>query len=241
MDSADPRIRGASYSRLVVFESCPYHAYLEYAVKEPKPEEPDDARQRAERGTLIHTAAEGYVRGTEELHVELKKPKVKAKLEEIKQKFEAGLVTVEEEWAYDASWGTTGWFDKNVWLRVKLDAGITMGTHFEVVDYKTGKRFGNEVKHSQQGLLYAVSTIMRYAPIERVKVCFVYTDQNQVWEREFDREVVARLAPGWAERINTMLEATQFKAKPNKINCRFCPYRPKKSGGTGRCEWGVEV
>ena len=40
----------------------------------------------------------------------------------------------------------------------KLDAYVKEDdTSARVIDYKTGKRFGNEIGHSQQCLLYAIA------------------------------------------------------------------------------------
>lgn len=244
MDSADPRIRGASFSRLSVYEACHLRAHYEFALKLPQLERPadDPGRVASERGTLVHEAAEAYIKGDGELHAELRRPKVREKLEEVRAAYQEGRAHVEEEWAYNADWGLTTWFAEDVWLRVKLDAGVVMAKGlYEVNDWKTGKRFGNEVKHAQQGLLYGISTIMRFPEVERVQISFTYTDHNVVVPRTFDREVLARIVPSWTDRINAMLNDTVHKPKPSKMNCRFCPYRPKKSGGTGECAHGVEV
>ena len=45
-------------------------------------------------------------------------------------------------------------------------------------DYKTGKRRGNEIKHTDQGIVYVIGAMMRYPEIEYAQVEFWYTDEG---------------------------------------------------------------
>ena len=73
-----------------------------------------------------------------------------------------GTVELEGEWGFTTDWEPTGWLSDDTWARIKLDAYVKQDkTSARVIDYKTGKRFGNEIAHSQQCLLYAIAAFAR--------------------------------------------------------------------------------
>jgi CRISPR/Cas system-associated exonuclease Cas4 (RecB family) len=227
-----------SFSRLTDFEKCPRLAYLKYIEKRPEP--PTINRTAADRGTALHAAAEAYVKGEAQM-LDPGLEKVKARIEEYREAYAKGLVEVEEDWAFDLEWQRTGWFDANCWARIKLDIFVKWDDGcWEVADYKSGKRYGNEVKHSQQGLLYAIAAFMRHPEMERVRIRFVYIDLGEESTKEYDRATVMRMWPMWNERARTFTFSQNWPVKPNQVNCRFCPYSPN-NGGDGSCPAGVEL
>lgn len=246
MDSPQTGVRTISawsFSRLVEdYESCAYKAYLLYVEKRPKPERDDEKSQIAlQRGKTVHKGAEDYVQGiTADVIPELERRA--QKLNEYRALFEQGKVEVEQDWAYDIDWSPTGWYDSNTWARIKLDTFVKLGTTGIVDDWKTGKKFGNEVKHVQQGQLYGIGAFMRYPELEKIKVRFTYVDhpESTDTEREYTRAVLMRMLPSWNSRALAMTTATSFPAKPSQISCRFCPFSPN-NGGDGSCPSGVEV
>ena len=157
-------IKSWSYSGLKVFEQCPFRSYLA-RVKKIR----EESGPAAERGTVIHQEAEDYVNGTlGEFPDTLKK--FKDNFEELRNGFINAQVELEGDWGFDTEWQAVGWNDKNTWARVKLDALVHQDeTSARVIDYKTGKKWGNEIAHSQQALLYAIATFMRYPN------CLLYT------------------------------------------------------------------
>lgn len=217
-------------------------AYFKYVEKRPQPERaPDDKGELARlRGIAVHSAAEAYIKG-EAAELDPLLGKVKDFVEECREQYAKGIVEVEEDWAYDLSWQQSDWFDTSCWLRIKLDVFIKWpdGT-WEVVDWKTGKRFGNEVKHSQQGLLYAIAAFMRYPEMERVRIRFAYVDEGYSKPKEYDRATVMKMLPNWDQRARDFTFAQNWPVRPNTINCRFCPYSPNP-GGDNSCPVGVEV
>ena len=141
-------VRAWSYSALKVYEECPYRTYISRVkgVKEP-------SGPAADRGTQIHQYAEDYVNGTAgEMAKELFK--FKDEFEALRQGFIDAKVELEGEWGFDLDWKTVGWMQKETWARIKLDALVQEDeTSARVIDYKTGKKWGNELAHGQQGLL----------------------------------------------------------------------------------------
>lgn len=231
-----------SFSRLGDFEKCPRMAQKKYVEKIPEPPRPADNPGEIARlrGIAVHTAAESFMKGEAQV-LDPALEKVKETIELYKEAYAKGLVEVEQEWAYDREWQQTSWFDKNCWLRIKLDAFVKWedGT-WEVADWKTGKKYGNEVKHSQQGLLYAIAAFMRYPEMQRVRIRFEYVDHGLRTVKEYDRLAIMRMWPSWDERARAFTDATVWPVKPNAINCLYCPYSPN-NGGDSSCPAGVEV
>lgn len=218
-------------------------AYLKYV--ERKSQDHVD-RTAADRGTQIHTEAELYVIGKGDFTQNLSK--FADDFAAVKAAYEAGNAQIEENWGFTADWTVTGWWDDDVWCRVKQDQFIfhpdSEGTIADSVDLKTGKKFGNEVSHNQQGQLYAISSFMRYPKLEVVYSIFKYLDHGLVSKKQYTREKAMKFLPHWNERATRMTSATQFPPKANKITCKWCPFGPqqcKKADVEPICEWGVDA
>ena len=227
-------IKAWSFSGLNVFETCPYRAYLRYIQRAPEP--PPDPDAPNVRGSRIHDEAECFVRGSGPLTHGLRK--FEDGFVELKALFEAGKVELEGNWGIDENWSPVTWEDPRLWGRIKLDAFVrTDEDSCRVIDYKTGKSWGNEVKHSQQGIVYGITSLMRYPEINYVSIEFWYLDEGKCKPRILNRDQLMRQLPKLDARARAMTTATEFPYKANKYNCKWCPYRP---GNTGACDWGVE-
>ena len=224
-------VKAWSYSALKVFEECPYRTYISRVkgVKEP-------SGPAADRGTQIHQLAEDYVNGTiGELPKELKK--FKDEFEELRELFIDAKVELEGEWGFDLDWAPVGWMQKETWARIKLDALVQEDeTSARVIDYKTGKKWGNEIAHGQQGLLYAIGTFFRYPQIEFVQTEFWYLDKGETTKKSYTREQAMVFAPGFHSRAIKMTTETEFSPTPSKDSCRWCSFR---QGDEPECQWGV--
>lgn len=123
------------------------------------------------------------------------------------------------------------------WLRMKLDV---MVMHDEktatVIDYKTGRKFGNEVKHGEQLQMYQLGTFMRFPKLETVYSELWYLDQNEVTSQKFSRKLGLRYRDKFTKRGDAVLSCTNFPANPNKFTCKWCQYGPWNGG---QCEVGV--
>lgn len=228
-----PHIKHGSISRLHVFEKCPLRAYFAYAERIPEPEHAKSAA--AERGSLIHDNGELFVRGEQKLAKEWKH--FLPEMASLKAAFEEGRVTLEEEWAFDANWAPCAWNSSTVFCRMKLDACVNIGPHAAVViDYKTGKKMGNEVKHTEQGISYALGTWLRNPHLNELYTEFWYLDQNEMMTGTYTPKNLIRLQKNITTRLETMINARTFPAKPNILTCKYCPYSQK---GTGHCTRGV--
>lgn len=229
-----------SFSRLKDFEKCPYMAFLKYSEKRPT-DHMD--RTAADRGTMIHEEAEKFVKGEGDLTKNLSK--FRNYFATLKHEYAEGHVEIEENWGFTVDWTQTGWWDDDVWCRMKLDnfrhQEFGDDGHSLIVatatDYKTGKKFGNEVTHNQQGQLYALGSFLRYPTLEVVNVQFIYLDHGQDTRKVYTREKAMKFLGHWTDRAKKMTGATDFPPKPNKQTCMWCPFGPQN--GDGSCEWGV--
>lgn len=226
-------ITSASYSRLLDFESCRLKAYLKHVERIPDPR-PSTA---ADRGTDIHNRTELFVRGEGPIPPEAAKH-YSDELVSLRKHFEDGNVSLEGEWGFDQDWKICDW--KTGWFRVKADAVVRLNKkHAVVIDYKTGKRFGNEIKHGEQLQLYALSVLLREPKVERITAELWYFDQNELASYEVTQETGLRCLKGFDNRARKMTSATTFPPNPNGYSCKWCPYKPAELGGTGHCAVGV--
>lgn len=229
-------ITSASYSRLLDFESCNFKAWLKHVKRIPDPR-PSPA---ADRGTAVHQACEDWMRNDpKQPHPPKEAAKhFEAELNSLKESFIAGRASLEGEWAFDHDWKVTEW--KGGWFRLKADAVVHPDkTNAVVIDYKTGKRFGNELKHGEQLQLYSLAVFLREPKVQHVTAELWYFDQDDLASLSISRKEGLRYLRLFDNRARKMTEATTFPPNPNAFSCRYCPYKPIELGGTGHCVKGV--
>lgn len=231
-------IKQWSFSRLSVFEQCKYRAKLQYVDKIPEPERPlppGKTEHANERGNRVHDAAEMFVKADITLIDELQH--FATEMRALKALYAEGKVSLEGEWAHNKNWEPVAWASSDAWLRLKLDAFIHESpTHGIVVDYKTGRKHGNEVKHSEQGQLYMVSCFLRNPALELVTVEFWYLDQDDLTQVVYTRAQMEHFLRKFTVSGDKLTSCTDFPPNPNMFSCKWCPYGPK---GTGHCTVGV--
>ena len=227
-----------SFSSLSNFEKCPYHLYLSKVERCP-----DVAGPAANRGTEIHDKAENYINGTT---VSDDLPKELGKFEELfvdmRSRYPEGMLHVEEDWAFTREWESTGWSEKNTWLRMKLDAlDVESETSAQVYDWKTGQKWGNEVKHGQQALLYVIATFVLFPKLEFVKSNMVYLDKGLVMSSSYTRDQAMMFFDRLNLRFNTATTCLDFKPTPNASSCKWCPHAKLQEGlDAPACQWRYE-
>lgn len=218
-----------SISRVQTFEQCKYRAKLQWLDKIPDLQ----PKTAADRGTQIHQEAEDYVKGQSGFTDNLRF--FKADFDALAAHFSQGRVICEEEWGFDHNWQIADW--KRAWLRLKCDAVCHLDAkHLAVIDYKTGKRFGNEVKHAIQLQLYALCALIRYHEVEQVTCELWYLDQNELASFTMKRSQLKKYLAYFDKKGREFTEETEFKPNPNVISCKYCPYHPTKQGD---CKFGV--
>ena len=141
-------------------------------------------------------------------------------------------------WCYDLNWEVCSADDwNNIYFRIMTDATVFhTKTNATVIDYKTGRKYGNEIKHGQQAQLYQLGGFLRYPDLEEITTEIWYLDQNEISSMEFTRNQGMRFFKYWDGHMKDMINETEFKPTPNVFSCRWCPYKPGKSGD---CSVGI--
>lgn len=237
MNMLKPPMKSWSFSSLGDFEKCKYYSYLKRVQKIPEPERPlppGKTEHANDRGSRIHDHAEMFVRGKEKLIVSEMRS-FESEFNSLRESFKAGKVQLEGEWGMSKDWEPVDW--KDAWLRLKLDALVFLSpTEAVAVDYKTGRKFGNEVKHAEQLSLYQLVTFMRFPQLETVHTELWYLDQDDLTSVTYQRNQSIRFKYKWDKRGGAMMDAVDFPPNPNIWGCKYCMYGPK---GSGVCEVGV--
>lgn len=230
-------IKRVSFSRLMEFENCPHTTKLKVIDKIPEPERPlppGKTEHANDRGSRIHDGCEMFVRGKAELPAEAAKH-FKDEFESLRKSFIAGKVSLEGEWGFTVDWEPCDYNAPDVWVRVKADAVIHVSkTRAVVIDYKTGRKFGNEVKHGEQVQLYAVALMLRDPNLTRIDVELWYLDQDDLTHNSKPVEKWLRHLKPFDSRFKRMSVEKHFKPKPTKFTCKYCCYKGNA------CKVGVE-
>jgi len=232
-----PPLKSWSFSSLSDFGRCPYYTYLKRVQKIPEPERPlppGKLEHANDRGSRIHDSAELFVRGKAKFAPELRS--FETEFLSLQSSFKAGKVSLEGEWGMSKDWEPADY--KSAWLRLKLDALYFISdTEAVAIDYKTGRKFGNEVKHGQQLNLYQLVSFLRYPLLETLHTELWYLDQDEITSLTYRRSQGLRFRGNWDMRALTMVNTVDFRPKPNVWNCKYCMYGPK---GSGLCTVGVK-
>jgi len=235
IDTSTPKELGLipawSHSTLKVFETCAYRSYIAKVKRIG-----EDYGPAAKRGSEIHDQAERYVDGRiAEFPDTLSK--FTTQFKDLKALYDEGKAELEGEWGFTIEWEKCHWMAKDVWARVKLDAIIHEDdTSARVIDYKTGKQFGNEIAHGQQALTYAIGSFLRYPALQHVQTELWYLDHGTTTKQSYNRDQALMFLPKLHERAMIMTTATDFPPNPSQHNCKWCSY---KNGEYPACQWGL--
>jgi hypothetical protein len=146
-------------------------------------------------------------------------------------------ILVEEAWGITASLGGTGFFDKDVFFRGKVDLGaVTRDGDLVVIDHKSGvaKDLKRDQKKRQQLWSYYVLAVANVPGVSGVRgaIHFLQGDEDKAvqWMPSYDdaSRVRAVYAPWLFSRISevaaTLVEP--FPARPKiRWPCEWCTYQ----------------
>ena len=201
-----------SYSSLNDYQNCPRAFQLKRVTKEFKFVE--SAEMKA--GNVAHKHLEDRV------NLKTPLPDCLSWLEAVIQKFEGsgGDVVAEREIALDKGLVACGWFDKEVWLRAKLDLTIRRPGVSIICDYKTGKRKPD----SDQLMLFAAVEFAMQPEVGTIKSGYLWTKFKKLDSETFERKDIPRI---WGhfmpkvERIETAYAKDEWPCRPSGL-CGWC-------------------
>ena len=125
------------------------------------------------------------------------------------------------------------------WLRLKLDAMVMHDEYTAtVIDFKSGRKFGNEVKHAEQLQLYQLVTFLRYPKLETVFAELWYLDQKEgenLTSQKFMRSQGLRFKPRFHQRGDALTTCDTWPPNPSRFACQWCRYDI-----SGHCSVGVK-
>lgn len=210
-----------SYSAKKNYESCPYIFQHKYVFKTKKKEEPKDSPLK--RGLEQHKKAELFIKDDTALPADFSG--LNHYFQDVKEDAYENGYEAEEPLGFDKDWNLTGWYDDNVWLRVSFDLQVDItGDSTRIVDYKTGKKDGNELRHLLQGQLYAVAAIERNPYLESVLIEFVYLDHDKTTSKIWRRPLLEKKKSTWHNIGLKITNDNDLKPSPSKWGCKFCDY-----------------
>lgn len=234
-DKQSGLVKAWSFTALMKFLECPYQIYLKQVLKVKGRPRPDQAN----RGEELHNTIETFIKGgLEKLPSSIKNHR--DKIMWLQHLYSKGVVRIEEDWGFTVDWESTGWYDEDIWARIKLDAmEFESEESAEIIDWKSGKKFGNEAKHKRQGQLYAIGAFIKFPKLQFTKVTFRYIDlgTDNILTSNYSREQAMRMFKKWNENAIDMTTTTDFKAKPTSFNCIYCDYNQPDSEHL--CPYGV--
>lgn len=226
-----------SHSKLTDFEKCKFLTWLKHDQRIPEPERPlppGKTEHANDRGTRVHDSCEMYVSGQSDNLAPEAAMYFGPEIDLLRVLYDKGHVSLEGEWGMDRDWEVADW--RTAWLRLKLDAAVFFDDEAVVIDYKTGRKFGNEVKHAEQLQLYTLVTFLRYPELQRVTAELWYLDQNETTRMTMSREQALRFRASFHKRGVALTTCTDWKPNPNKFSCKWCQYGPWNGG---QCQVGV--
>jgi CRISPR/Cas system-associated exonuclease Cas4 (RecB family) len=202
-----------------------------------------------ERGTRIHEAIEQYIRGEiEELPAEAEGAQPYADIFRDDYQADPATLLQEQMWYFDEHWSPLESYDGSYWL-AKLDVIklIEDGLEAQIVDWKSGKKMGNEVKHADQIKTYVISAFAKYENLTHVECLLRYTDAKEETHIAMTRQQAIPFIPRLDARIKKFLNDTLCYPNPSVNHCRYCPYKQGRLGrkknaavGTGHCDLNPE-
>ncbi len=219
-----------SYKKLSMWEKCPYSVKLMYIDRIPQPP-PDPKYDKARtRGIQFHEDIAVAITDGAEI------PSIAEPFTAIVESMRERHAIVEQDHFLNNQWNRhEGW--KGHWLQIKQDVVVVEDEYVLTGDWKTGKRFGNEMSHFRQMQLYAIGAWRLYPGRPVYASELYYIDQDDIWSIDFTPEQLEKALGDWDRKAEAMFNDTLFRPRPNKDTCRFCPYGPQK--GNGHCPVGV--
>lgn len=207
-----------SFSSLKLYENCPLRYYNQRIIKSVV----DKGGEASQYGERIHKFLEDRLKDGVPLPPEAEP--IEGAIQAITRLVGEGEIHIEKELTLNQNLEPTGWWDKDAWVRSKLDVLILRSDEAFNIDWKTGKRRPDFTQLE----LFALQIFAHYPHIEKVTGSFVWikdvaldketyykSDTPRLWEMFLSR----------VQRIETSLAHDNWPARPSGL-CNYCPCKP---------------
>lgn len=210
-----------SYTRLQCYESCAFQYKCRHIDKldEPKSEQ-------MWRGIKVHNELAKFLDGTERMC-----PPSAGSFTDLMHELKGMNPVVEQKWAFDRRWRPTGYFQKNVRVRMTCDVSMIYDDNTaEVIDHKTGKyRPDDQDAYIDQLTLFAGGLVKLMPQVQEVTARLWYVDTGDEEIMEFTKREALDGLSDLEERADKMLEVRRFPPNPS-WKCRYCHFRRENGG-----------
>lgn len=205
-----------SNSRYAQWVACPFAAYQKFVLKVK-----DSPSPAMERGSRIHKLIEDYLKGaTRSVPIEVDK-----KLHPEYKLMKAKKYVAEAELAFNRKWEQTGWFDSDVYVRIKVDA---MSPDFTtIIDHKTGQPRGG---YTEQMELYGLGGHLLNPAAAKIDTSLMFTDKGITVDDSFPLKDLKKFTKMWDARVKPMMEDREFTPSPSDEACKWCAFKKSKGG-----------
>ena len=214
-------LKAWSYSVWNKYRTCPKQFFFN---KIQKLKEPGSAA--LEKGIHWHNLGETYLKNPKS-----KLPKEYKLFKKQMKHLRDVDASAEEQWAFRKDWSICGWFDKDCWCRIKLDAFyIDDDGIMTVIDFKTGKV--KEDGYTEQLELYALGAMKLFEGLEGVLVELWFLEHGEIRPLEpayYAIKEVKKLQKLWEKRAKPLFNDTKFIESQSWL-CNYCHFR-KSNGG----------
>lgn len=133
-----------------------------------------------------------------------------------------GALQAEQQLAIAADWSRRKWFDKDVFIRVVIDALWIDGAIAKLVDWKTGK----PRRGSDQLALFALVVFALYPQVQECRTAFVWLKNGTMTEEKYTRADIPRIWALFATdvmRLTNAMANEVWPAKTSGLCSRWCP------------------
>lgn len=205
-----------SYSALTLFETCPKKYWHERVKKDIK----GTTSSVGDYGLEAHKHFENRLLKGKSLPLDLQHhERVLAKIAEA-----PGEGMPEQKLALNANFEPTGFFDKDVWVRVIIDYVKQNGKVALIIDHKFGKMKSD---FDQVELCAAAFSCFR-PEVEVYKASYYWAKEKKLTSTTVHLAEVPHIWERYLDRVHVMDEAAkrdEYPAKPNGLCRRYCPVK----------------
>lgn len=201
-----------SASGIADFNGCPKRYYETKILKKYRFEETEAIKH----GNIVHEQLERYVKFKEALpeHLEFVMPMFQF-LEDDGYKLYAEL-----EMAVKRDWTPTDFWDKDGYLRGKIDLLGIKGNSAVIIDHKSGKRKNDPFQLQVYG-----ATTMRVLGLDKVDAYYLWLKTKETDKITIDASNIDEIQTDIVSQITTIEEAydnQEFPARTTPL-CGYCP------------------